>query len=110
MADLATALGNGNGVAFAVSAGLVLEGVAAYCSSPQTTELNAKARSSTLMKWVYAGLGQSAVLVLIAAMIDKQHRAAIIAGGTTAGVLIWASYLHARSAGLKSSAPGTESY
>lgn len=110
MADLATALGNGNGVAFAVSAGLVLEGVAAYCSSPQTTELNAKTRAGTLMKWVHLGLAQSALLVLIAAWIDKPHRGAILAGGATAGALLYASYLHARSAGLKSAEPGTESY
>lgn len=110
MADLATALGNGNGVAFAVAAGLVLEGVAAYCSSPQTTELNAKTRADTLMKWVYLGLAQSAFLILIAAWIDKAHRTAILAGGITAGGMIYGSYLHARSAGLRSPAPGTESY
>lgn len=110
MADLATALGNGNGVAFAVAAGLLLEGVAAYCSSPQTTELNAKSRADTLMKWVHLGLAQSWLLILIAAWIDKAHRWAILSGGAAASVMIYGSYLHARSAGLKSSAPGTESY
>lgn len=109
MADLAT-LSKGNGIAFAVSAGLVLEGVAAYCSSPQTTELNAKTRADTLMKWVALGLLQSALLVAIAAYIDKPHRWAIIAGGVTAGGLIGLSYVHARNAGLKSCEPGTESY
>lgn len=109
MADLAT-LSKGNGIAFSVSAALVLESVAAYCSSPQTAELNAKARSKTLMKYVWMGLANSALLVAIAAYIDKAHRGAIIAGGIVAAALIYASYAHALSAGLKSCEPGTESY
>lgn len=109
MADLAT-LSKGNGVAFAVSAGLLLEGVAAYCSSPQTTELNAKTRADTLMKWVHLGLLQSWLLIGIAAYIDKPHRAAILAGGAVASVLIYGSYMHAKASGLKSCEPGTESY
>jgi hypothetical protein len=110
VADVAAALKGGNGIAFAVSAGLVLEGVAAYCSSPQTTQLNAKTRADTLMKWVWLGLLQSAFLVGIAAWIDKAHRGAIIAGGATAGAMILGSYIHAKNAGLKDCAPGTESY
>lgn len=109
MADLAT-LSKGNGIAFSVSAALVLESVAAFCSSPQTAELNAKARSATLMKYVYMGLINAAFLAGIAAWIDKAHRGAIIAGAIVAGGLIYASYWHALRAGLSSSAPGTESY
>lgn len=110
MADVATALKGGDGIAFAVAAGLMLEGVAAYCSSPQTTELNAHARAGTLMKWVYLGIAQSYLLLLVAAYVDKRHRWAILGGGTFAAVLILGSYLHARNAGLKSCEPGTESY
>lgn len=110
MADMVAALKGANGVAFLVACGLTYEVVAAACSSPQTTEINAGARSSTLMKWVYLGLGQAALLLLIAAALDPEHKWAILGGGGIAGVLMWLSYMHARSAGLKSCAPGTETY
>lgn len=109
MADFASPGSNSDGIAFLVSAGIVYEIIAAACSSPQTTEINAGARAGTLMKWVYVGLVQAALFVAVAAKIDKKHRAAIIAGGTTAGGLMWAQYAHAKRAGLASSAPGTES-
>jgi len=97
-----------DGVAFLVSAGIVYEIVAAACSSPQTTEINADTRSETLFKWVYLGLGQAAAFVAVAALIDKPHRRAIVAGGVAAGAIMYASYYHAREAGLASGAPGTE--
>lgn len=98
----------GGGVAFLVSAGIVYEIVAAACSSPQTTEINAGSRAPTLMKWVHLGLGQSVLFVGAAALFDPAHRVPIVLGGATAAVLMYGSYLHARSAGLASSAPGTE--
>ena len=105
------ALGSGStGIAFLVSAGIVYEIVAAACSSPQTTEINAKSRSGTLMKWVYLGLGQSIIFVIAAAIIDKRNSNAILAGGILAGAIMYMSYVHARSAGLRSIEPGTESY
>lgn len=100
--------GDGSGTAFLVSAGIVYEIIAAACSSPQTTEINASTRADTLMKWVHLGLVQSALFVGAAAVLDPPHRTEIIAGGATAAALMYAQYLHARSAGLKSSAPGTE--
>jgi hypothetical protein len=96
------------GIAFIVSAGVVYEVVAAACSSPQTTEINADTRADTLMKWVYLGLGQSALLIGIAAWLDPALQWAILAGGAVAGVLMWLSYQHAKTAGLASTAPGTE--
>jgi hypothetical protein len=108
-ADMATGVNGSDGIAFLVSAGIVYEIIAAACSSPQTTEINAKARSDTLMKWVNIGIGQAAIFIAIAAFIDKQHRLAIIGGGVTAGALMYAQYVHARNAGMASNAPGTES-
>jgi hypothetical protein len=99
-----------NGVAFLVSAGLVYEAIAAACSSPQTMEINAKARAGTLMKWVHLGVGQAALFVLIAAYVDKRHRYAILAGGGLAAALMYGQYVHAKAAGLASCEPGTESY
>src|SRR5271155_4083035 len=101
--------GAGDGIAFLVSAGIVYEIIAAACSSPQTTEINAGQRAGTLMKWVHIGIAQAALFVAVAAYFDKAHRKEIIAGGTTAGVLMYAQYWHARDAGMKSSKPGTES-
>ena len=96
------------GVAFLVAAGIVYEIIAANCSSPQTAELNAKCRAPTLMKWVNIGVVQAAGFVTIAAVIDRRHAKAIIAGGVLAGVIMYASYLHGKSSGLASDAPGTE--
>jgi hypothetical protein len=108
MADVATAVSGGDGVAFLVSAGIVYEIIAAACSSPQTTEINAKSRSGTLMKWVYMGLGQSALIVALAAALDRRHKWSIIGGGALAAALMYGQYVHARNAGLASAEPGTE--
>lgn len=108
MADVATALKSEGGVAFLVSAGIVYEIIAAACSSPQTTEINAASRAGTLMKWVNLGVGQAAIFVIIAAMLDHKHRLAILGGGSLAMGLMYGQYIHARNCGLKSDLPGTE--
>ncbi|HEY1213264.1 MAG TPA: hypothetical protein VGE93_06495 [Bryobacteraceae bacterium] len=108
MADL-VGMREDDALTFMVSAGLVYEIIAAACSSPQTTEINAGARSETLMKWVYIGIGQAALFVLIAAYMSKRPFAAI-SGGALAAILLLGQYVHARNAGLSSDAPGTEEY
>jgi hypothetical protein len=108
MADMASVTRGGGGVAFLVSAGIVYEIIAAACSSPQTTEINAHSRSDTLMKWVNLGCGQAFVFVVIAAMLDPRHAPAILGGGLLAMVLMYAQYVHAKRAGLASCEPGTE--
>ena len=108
MADLSTVDKGGHGVAVLVSAGLVYEAIAAACSSPQTMEINAKARAGTLMKWVHLGVGQAALFVIVAAWVDKKHRVAILAGGGLAAALMYAQYTHAKASGLASCEPGTE--
>ena len=110
MADVATAMRSEGGVAFLVSAGIVYEIIAAAYSSPQTTEINAKSRSDTLMKWVHLGVGQAALFVAVAAWLDKRHRTEILAGGGLAVALMYGQYVHARAAGLRSCEPGTENY
>lgn len=107
MADI-QALGSGDSaVEFMVSAGLVFEIIAAACSSPQTTEINVDKRGDTLMKWVLIGMVMSAVFVGIAAMMSRKKWPALFGGGL-AGAMLWMAYSHAKSAGLKNSAPGTE--
>jgi len=100
--------GQSDGIAFLVSAGIVYEIIAAACSSPQTTEINAKTRSDTLMKWVHIGIGQAAVFVVAAAVIDQKHAGPVLAGGILAAVLMYVQYVHAKAAGLRSDEPGTE--
>lgn len=103
-------MGSGSdGIAFLVSAGVVYEIIAAACSSPQTTEINAHSRSDTLMKWVHLGLAQAIGFVAIAAYIDRKHAKPILVGGALAAVLLYGQYWHANAAGLASIAPGTES-
>lgn len=104
--------GNGSsGIAFLVSAGIVYEIIAAACSSPQTTEINAVKRADTLMKWVNIGLAQAALFVLAAAIFDRKHRKAILSGGAIAAGLMYWQYDHAKRCGLANSgAPGTEDY
>lgn len=100
----------GQGAVFLISAYGVYEVIAACCSSPQTTELNADKRADTLMKWVHVGIAQSAVLVTIACIIDKPHRGAIIGGALLAAGFMESSYLYAKAEGLKSDAEGTEEW
>lgn len=100
----------GAGVAVLVGGGIVYEIVAANCSSPQTTELNASARAETLMKYVNLGLAQSAVFIALAMALDKPHRKPILAGGLLAGAFMYALYGHAKKAGLASNAPPTEKH
>jgi len=98
----------GNGVPFMVGAGLVYEIIAAACSSPQTAEINADKRATTLMKWVHVGLAQSVVFIVIASSIDHPHAKAIAAGGGLAAVIMYGSYLHAMQSGLANPGSGTE--
>ena len=108
-ADFAT-VDKDAGVAFLVSAGIVYEIIAAACSSPQTTEINAASRADTLMKWVHLGIAQAALFVAIAALIDTQHRKPIIVGGGLAAGLMYWQYVHAKQAGLASTEPVTETW
>jgi hypothetical protein len=98
------------GVPFLVAAGIVYEIIAANCSSPQTTELNAAQRATTLMKWVNIGMVQSALFVVIAASADRRHAKPIVAGGALAAALMYVSYAHGKAAGLASGEPPTENW
>lgn len=100
----------GNGAVFLISAYGVYEVIAANCSSPQTTELNADKRAETLMKWVHLGIAQSAVLVAIAVAIDRAHAVPIVAGAVLAAGFMEASYWHAKKSGLENPGTPTETW
>lgn len=93
----------------AIFAALTYDVISATNSSPQTTEINAAARSATLMKWVKIGLAQAALFALIGALLDERHWPPALGAGLAA-LLLWVQYVHALNAGLASPAPGTERY
>jgi hypothetical protein len=83
--------------------------ISATNSSPQTTEINAKKRGPTLMKWVHLGLAQGAVFVLIGMMLDKDRWPPLLGGGLAA-VLLYAQYTYALKSGTENPGPSTETY
>lgn len=97
------------GIGFLVASEVMFTAIAACCSSPQTAELNAERRAETLMKWVHIGLVMGVLLVAVASVCDRKRAGSYIAGGTVTGGSMYLMYAHARSAGLASGEPGTES-
>ena len=105
--------GNGNGrVAIGtlifVMATFGLDMYSALNSSPQTTEINAKARASTLMKWVRIGDGVALAGGVAAWAITGKWQAFL--GVAAVVALMHYLYVHAKDSGLDSDEQGTESY
>jgi hypothetical protein len=93
----------------AIYATLTYDIISATNSSPQTSEINAKKRAPTLMKWVYIGLIQAAGFGILGAIMDEDTWPPIM-GVTLASVILWIQYHHAIQAGLNNPAGGTETY
>lgn len=94
-----------------VAAAVVYDVISATNSSPQTTEINAKKRAATLMKWVHIGLVQAGLFILIMTVAEppgKKWRP--LTGGVLAMVLLYGQYVYAKACGIKSQEPGTEDY
>lgn len=102
--------GGGNGVALLVSAGVVFEIMAAFASSPQTTELNADKRAATLMKWVHSGVLVAGLFVGLACIAQPRQAKAILVGGVLAGGILEYAYIYAKNSGLKNPGSPTEVY
>ena len=92
-----------------IYAALSYDIIAAVNSSPQTTEINAKSRAPTLMKWVHLGVAQVALFVIIGAYVGDDTWSPLVGGDVAAG-LLYAQYIHACRSGLESVEPGTETY
>lgn len=99
----------GSAVKVAVYATLMYDVISATNSSPQTTEINAKKRAGTLMKWVYLGLAQGALFVAIGMYLDEERWPPLLGGGIAA-VLLYAQYQYALYQGTHNPGPSTESY
>jgi hypothetical protein len=96
-------------ITFAVFVALVYDVISATNSSPQTTEINAAARSETLMKWVNLGMIQAGIFVLIGVMLDRKRWPPLLGGGL-AMLALYAQYVHARNSGLANPGQPTEDY
>ena len=102
-------MNGGSAVKVAVYATLMYDVISATNSSPQTTEINAKKRASTLMKWVYLGLAQGALFVAIGMYLDEERWPPLLGGGIAA-VLLYAQYQYALYQGTHNPGPSTENY
>ena len=102
-------MSGGSAVKVAVYATLMYDVISATNSSPQTTEINAKKRAATLMKWVYLGLAQGALFVAIGMYLDEERWPPLLGGGIAA-VLLYAQYQYALYQGTHNPGPSTENY
>lgn len=91
-----------------IYATFALDCYSTFCSSPQTTELNAKARADTLMKWVGIG-GAVALTGGAAASVYSKSKAPLVGAGVITVLMYWC-YLHAKKSGLASNEQPTETY
>ena len=105
---------NGNvAVVIGVFGALTYDVIAAACSSPQTTEINADKRADTLMKWVYIGIIQAAIFTAIGSYAEiRQGKSAWppVVGFALAAGMMYASYAHAKESGLANGGEVTEQY
>lgn len=80
-------------------------------SSPQTTEINAKHRAPTLMKWVNIGAIESiGLIILLTSAAPPGHKRWPWFGGVLSLVVTYSQYLYAKACGIKSAAPPTEDF
>jgi len=77
-------------------------------SSPQTAELNARARAPTLGKWMNLATAKAVAWVAVLCVADQSLWPAV--GGGLAIADMHLSYRYAITCGLSSRAPGTERY
>lgn len=89
-----------------IYATLALDAYSAFCSSPQTTEININTREDSLMYWVKWG-GGFAIVAGGAATVISGEPWPIIGAGTVA-LIFWLLYKHAAKRGKESCEPGTE--
>jgi hypothetical protein len=87
---------------------LVYQLTGANLSSPQTAEMNARARAATIGKWVMATHAKSIFWIGLLALLDGTGWPVI--GGGLAAVDMHFSYRYAIRSGLASGGPPTEHY
>jgi hypothetical protein len=90
-------VGGGPGVQFGIYTALGYDVMSATNSSPQTTELFASDRSSTLMKWVKLGAVQGLALGAFGSWLERSPWPFV--GCATALGIMYAQYVYADGAG-----------
>jgi hypothetical protein len=108
--SLASGFGAGFGLAFIISYTMTGEIMAKDVSSPQTTELNAKTRAPTLMKYVHIGQVESLAVIGVAAYCDKTYRMPILVGGLAGVAVNEVLYQYAKQQGIANPGPPTEQH
>lgn len=103
-----TALTGSRMLTVAVAAEMVYQLVGSNMSSPQTAELNAGARAPTISKWVNLTNAEAVAWILFLCLLDESLWPLLGGGLALAGMV--AKYRYAIKSGLRSTAPGTESY
>lgn len=80
-------------------------------SSPQTTEINAKHRVATLMKWVnIAAVECFGLIFVLTAAAPRGHKRWPIFGGLLGLVVTYGMYVYAKACGVQSNEPPTEDF
>lgn len=105
---MAVQVTGGRMLSVAVSAEMVYQLVGANMSSPQTAELNAKARAPTISKWVNLTNLEAGAWIIFLCMLDESLWPAL--GGGLAAVTMYFKYRHAIASGLANGGQGTENY
>lgn len=95
-------------ILIAVYATFALDAFSAFCSSPQTTELNAGARTPTLMYWVAMGGGAAVGMGVLGSILDRSIWPLLATGGVAVGFYLL--YQHASNRGMAQKGQETESY
>lgn len=96
------------GVIVYTSAELIYQLTGANMSSPQTAEMNAKARSKGIGKWINLTILESAFWTAFLWWLYGSPW--VIVGGGLAGTGMWGKYKYAINTGLKENGPATENY
>jgi hypothetical protein len=89
--------GTSAAVLLGIYATLALDSYSAFCSSPQTTEININKREESLMYWVKWGGAFAFGAGAAATMISKSPWPLVGAGGVS--IVFWILYKHAASRG-----------
>jgi len=95
-------------LAVAVSAEMVYQLVGSNMSSPQTAELNARARAPTIQKWVNLTNAEAIGWVVFLSLLDQSWWPVLGGGLALAGMVL--KYRYAITSGMQNGAPPTEDY
>jgi len=92
----------------ALRAEMIYQLTGSNLSSPQSAELNAKARAPGIQKWINLTNAEGIAWIVFLCYLDRSYWPAIGGGLAGAGMLL--KYKYAIKSGLNSDEPPTENY